>query len=290
MNDKLVVEIVCDGNAKIGFGHIRRSMTLAEQLTRDGVDVRIVGLSEASRYHLGSVRNAKGKAPIRIFDTPDLTDREILSTQARGQIAVTLDWFGHALPDINIVIYPHNEVKALKQYYVGFDYIMIRSDVLALRSLKLVDRTDEVLIVLGGADLLGQGHSAANRLAQKSFRVTLVQGPLSKNRSIASNYAVAVNPINLPNLMRNCSWAVTNGGSCLFEAMCLGKATLVLPQTPAEQRIADFVQAKDSILGIGLEISSSFTAAQLNAVGERARKAVDGLGASRVSSIVRGLV
>lgn len=285
-----MVDIVCDGNGQIGFGHIRRSMTLAQQLTSDGVDVNLVALSETSKGHLGPTRKVDGKAAIRIFDTPYLTDGELLSTQASGQIAVTLDWFGHAIPDINIVIYPHNEVKALKQSFVGFDYIMIRSDVLALRSLKRVDHTEEVLIVLGGSDLLGQGHSAANRLALDAFKVTLVQGPLSKNRSTAANYDVAVNPDNLAELMRSCSWAVTNGGSCLFEAMCLGKATLVLPQTYAEQRIADFVQAKDAILGIGMEICDTFTAAQINAVGERAYNTVDGLGASRLSLIVRGLV
>ena len=86
-----------------------------------------------------------------------------------------------------------------------------------------------------------------------SYEVTLIQGPFARNKSLSQDYEVLINPPNLPDLIKNAGWVVTNGGGSLFEAMYLGKAALALPQSKEELSIADYMLAKSAILGLGLD-------------------------------------
>ena len=97
------VEIFCDGNKKIGFGHIRRAKTLAHCLENYGVSVQLFGLSEYSRSMLPVKEFNEGGARVAIFDAPNGIEDRIRLSNKLGQITVTLDWFGAETPDFNIV-------------------------------------------------------------------------------------------------------------------------------------------------------------------------------------------
>lgn len=289
MNDRPLVEIFCEGNGNVGYGHIRRSLTLAAQLERDGVDVRVLGLSEEAVRLLPALKFAGRSASIQIFDSPCGIDDKIRAAQASSQITVALDWFGDAIPDVNIVVYPHSEVRGIRKVHIGFEYILIRKEIALLRRASATQGAESVLVFLGGGDLLNQGHETARRLSRQGLEVTLVRGPLAMNRGDGEGYRVLANPENLPQLLASSDWAVTNGGGCLFEAMCLGKAAFVLPQTEAEMKIARFAEERGAVLGIGLDGLRKFDFAELGSVAERGANLVDGRGASRISTIVRGL-
>lgn len=289
MNERSLVEIHCEGNEKVGYGHIRRSSTLAAQLERDGLDVRISGLSEEAKRWLPAPRFAGRSADIQIFDSPYGIDNKIRAARANGQITVALDWFGDAIPDVNIAVYPHGEVRGTRDVYVGFEYILIREKIAMLHRVHATQSAKNVLVFLGGGDMLNQGHEAARLLSRHGLDVTLVQGPLATNMSDGEGYRVLINPEDLPQLLEACDWAVTNGGGCMFEAMCVGKAAFVLPQTEAEKKLACFAVEQGAVLGISLDGLRKFGIAELGSVAERGANLVDGSGAARISTIVRGL-
>lgn len=281
------VDILCDGNDKVGFGHIRRALTLAAQLERESVAVRVIGLSEQSSALLPPVTTCNSEPAMTIFDSPLDVDRRIMRLTDQGRLSLALDYFGSAIPDVNIAVYAHGQVRAMRASYVGFEYILIRDEISLLRGSPSSGRAIRVVVMVGGGDILGHGHIAARILAETGCDVTLVQGPFSVSARQCSNYAVRITPLDLPELFAGCDWAVTSGGGSLFEGLCLGKAVHVLPQTDAETRIAQYVDSREGLLGIGLDSLRAYSPLEVRDVGERGARLVDGMGAARVSKIVR---
>lgn len=287
MNGSPRVDILCDGNDKVGFGHIRRSLTLAAQLEREGAAVRVLGLSEQSRAMLPAMTPDDSEPAITIFDSQLDVGEKIRRLSEQGRLSVALDHFGSVVPDVNIAVYAHQEVRAVRANYVGFEYILIRDEIRLLRGARFSGRASRVMVMVGGGDILGHGHIAARTLAAAGCDVTLVQGPFSVSPDPCPGYAVRTNPSDLPELFAGCDWAVTSGGGSLFEGLCLGKAVHVLPQTDAETRIAQYVDSREGLLGIGLDSLRAYTALEVAEVAEKGGPLVDGLGARRVSEIVR---
>lgn len=285
-----MTEIFCDGNDKVGWGHIRRSSALAARLEKDGIGVRLSGLSESARRMLPTPKHPGVPARVVVFDSHSGIDDQVRSAHERGQTTVALDWFGATVPNVNIAVYPHQEVRATRDSYIGFKYILVREEIAVLHRTQSTGRAKRVLVVIGGGDLLGQGPEAARRLSDEGLDVTLVQGPLAKGLDADVGYRVLVNPPELPQLLASCDWAVTNGGGCLFEALCVGKAPFVLPQTNEELTIARFAEEHGAVLGIGLECLRSFQPGEIRAISDRGLDLVDGRGVERVSSIIRGLL
>jgi spore coat polysaccharide biosynthesis predicted glycosyltransferase SpsG len=284
------VDIICDGDERIGYGHIRRSLALAEQLEKDGLAVRLVGLSEQAIRALPAVDSSDEPASVVIFDAPRGIEEHIDSVVNNGQACITLDWFGEAVPDVNIAIYPHGELRARRMSYTGFEYIIIRDEIIAQRGAASVGSGKKVLVCLGGGDLLHQAHQAASKLSEQGLDVVLVQGPLAADTTEDDKFQVLVSPAGLPGLMASADWLVTNGGGCLFEALCLGKAVVVLPQTDQETKIAAYAAEKSTLLGIGMDALRQYGSDELMAVMGRGDNLVDGRGAERISQIVRGLL
>lgn len=286
------IEIYCDGGTALGYGHIRRATTLAAQLERDGLEVRLAGLSPAACALLPDPKTLQGPAGVVVFDAPTGLDERIAQAQARGQNVVALDWFGDAVVDVNVVIYPHQEVRARRHAYVGLDYVLVRGDIALAPQGNGGGRG--VLVVLGGGDLQGTGHAVAGQLAALGLETTLVQGPLAADTRGGAGYRVLVNPPGLPELYASCRWAVTNGGGCMFEAMCKGKAVWALPQTDAESRVASFILEQGGVLGMGMKMDMTrlrdLADTELFPVAQRGAALVDGRGAQRISEIIRRLL
>lgn len=281
------IYIFCDGNEKIGFGHIRRSQALASQLLHDGSSVQIMRNAYQPNVLL-SLMTAKDSMPkIIIFDTPLDIDEKLNFLAKQGQLTIALDYFGNALPDVNIAVFEHQPVLAKRAAYVGFEYIMIRDEISTLGGGVYKDRSGRVMVMVGGGDALCQAHLAAKTLVQTGCKVNLIQGPYALNLPRCADYEVHTNPSNLPELFAGCDWAVTNGGGSLFEGLYLSKAVHVLPQTMAEDRIARHFDSLGCLLGVGLESLRAYSKNEVNNIASKAGHLVDGLGVQRVSKIVR---
>ena len=289
MSGVALIEICCDGNQQIGYGHIRRSSALAVQLEKKGLAVRLIGLSEEAKKLLPVAKEYNQQPSIVVFDSLEGICQEIQKAQTEGKITVTLDWFGNSIPDINIVVYPHSEVKAKKEKYIGFDYIILRDEILKVEK-STGSNNQDVLVCLGGGDLLGQTYEAAIGLKNKGLTVTVVQGPLAKNILSEEGIQTLINPPDFPSLLANCDWAVTNGAGCFFEAMYLGKSAFVLPQTEMEIRIAGYAKERGALLGMGMENLRAFSVDELQKVSEQGKKLVDGHGTERIAAIITNLI
>jgi UDP-2,4-diacetamido-2,4,6-trideoxy-beta-L-altropyranose hydrolase len=285
-----LVIIYCDGNKEIGFGHIRRTTSLAENLRKYGIPVVISGLSEYSISYLPRVEFSTSKLKVVVFDSMIGVGDLILSFQNKGIITVTLDWFGNIVPDINIIVFPHFEPKALLKSYVGFKNIIIRDEILNLPKIPIADVFKNVVITLGGGDILHQSEIAAEILNSKGYNVTVIKGPLAEVKVESLKYRTLINPTNFPDILNSCDWVITNGGGCLFEALYLGKPTFVLPQTELESRIALYARQSNYIVGIGMENLIKLDSHKFKSVSEKSIKLVDGKGLSRIVSIIKQLV
>ena len=289
MSGVALVEICCDGNQQIGYGHIRRSSALAVQLEKEGLAVKLTGLSEEAKKLLPVAKEYKQQPSIVVFDSLEGIDQQIQKAQSEGKTTVTLDWFGDTIPEVNIVVYPHNEVRAKNEKYIGFEYIMLRDEILKVERSQS-SNNQNVLVCLGGGNLLGQAYEAGIGLKNKGLTVTVVQGPLAKNILSEEGIQTLINPPDFPSLLANCDWAVTNGAGCFFEAMYLGKSAFVLPQTEMEIRIAGYAKERGALLGMGMENLRVFSVDELQKVSEQGKKLVDGRGTERIASIITNLI
>ena len=290
MNEFPLIQIFCDGNKEIGFGHIRRSSALAAYLCNQNIPSVLVGLSEDSMALLPKRIFSDAMVKVAVFDSMSGIDDLILSFQKKGIITVTLDWFGNIVSDINIVVFPHEEVKALSKSYVGFDNIIIQDQILSLKRMPFRGSSQKVVISLGGGDLLGQSFNAAESLISQGFDVTVIKGPLAKIDVNECSFPVLVNPSNFPDILNSCDWAVTNGGGCFFEALYLGKPAFVLPQTDMELKIALYATQFDAILGIGMVDLNNINQNKFETVSQNGMNLIDGNGLSRIASIIKELL
>jgi spore coat polysaccharide biosynthesis predicted glycosyltransferase SpsG len=280
------IELVCDGSHSIGYGHVRRTLTLAEALRRDGRRVRVRGMSHQAQSLLPSKIAQEDDAAVVVFDAPAGVDPWIRRARDAGQVVVALDWFGEVEPDVAIVVYPHHLVRARQRSYVGLEYQMIRAEITEQhRCLE----GEGVVVMLGGGDVRGQGHLAAGHLANQGLRVSLIQGPLATDCEPKVQYEVLVDPHDLPARLASSAWVVTNGGSSMFEAMYLSKAVVALPQTDAEKILATFALERGALLGIGLKYLRRYDREELHPTALRAAALIDGRGAQRVAEIVGAL-
>lgn len=290
MNEYPLIQIFCDGNTEIGFGHVRRSSALAAYLCDRNIPAVLTGLSKDSKDLLPNSNFSDEMVKVAVFDSMSGIEDLILSFQKKGIKTLTLDWFGDIISDINIVVFPHQEAKALSKSYVGFENIIIRDEILALTKMHFSGRSEKVVISLGGGDLLGQSLKAAEILVSQGFNVTLIKGPLAKIDKGKCNFPVLINPSNFPEILNSCDWAVTNGGGCFFEALYLGKPAFVLPQTDMELKIANYVNQYNAILGIGIENMVNINKTIFETVSQNGMKLIDGNGLSRIASIIKGLL
>lgn len=280
------VHLLCDGGPTMGLGHIRRSMVLCRQLEQQGITVSMQALSTPAVHLLPASQEPSDATPVFLFDAPAGIDDAIELARSEGRKVVALDWFGRAEPDVNIAVFAHQPVRARERAYAGLEYVIVREE---LADPKPAEERG-VLVVLGGGDVLGQGHQVARLLARQGWETTLVQGPFAQDRSTGGSYRVLVDPPELPQLLLACEWAVTNGGGCMFEAMCAGKTVVALPQTPAEWRVATAVHERGGLLGLGVEALPAHRSSQFPSVASRAKSLVDGRGARRVAQIVQGML
>ena len=76
----------------------------------------------------------------------------------------------------------------------------------------------------------------------------------------------------------------------MMEMMCLAKAVHVVPRTPSEISFARDVLSRGAILGMGLDGLKVPSEEAMQKTSQRARRLVDGQGASRIVAEIRKLI
>lgn len=282
------VHIYCDVTPRIGYGHLRRSLSLYKSLLRNNHSVSISYLNKASvNFFPTEFLSRTDNSNLVVIDSPFDISKCIEQARIQDLTTVTLDWFGNIEPDYAINVFNHKECKAKKEVFVGIKYFMIRDEITTLPK-KI--RGKDVVISMGGNDLNGYGPIIAENLSTNQLHPLLINGPLAKHCKEIKRYRSISNPDNYEELILDSSWMVTNGGTCMFEGMCIGKGVLSIPQTKAENTLAHYLYDQGGLLGVGMRCLRSYTKDEIRKASDIAVNLVDGLGLKRVTSIISSLL
>ncbi len=277
--DEVDIEILSCHSPEIGMGHRVRSEALASHLGARGFRVK----------HLKSKRDlhmAKPVSQVRIFDCPENISGQLRESADKGVRTVGLDYGFSPPPDIVISVMEHVVPLPPGERYSGFQFAIVREEIRR----EVPRDLGYVVVVLGGADFRKIGPSVASQLAHGlAEEVILVQGALTEPHSGPSNYRTETNPTNFAQILAGADWVVCNGGGTLFEAMSLGKAAFVVPQTQKEQRIAATLKDLGAVIGFGELLDGQVSLDTKARVGASAKQVIDGRGVERIGDLVESI-
>ncbi len=282
------VEVLCDGGGAYGYGHIRRSYTLARALEKEKYPVKFTVLSKSKKFFIPDFTSTDIEPVIQVLDLPYEIRPWVDQANEKNIPTIARDYFGNARPTLTISIYEHRTPLPAGCRFSGLEYALIRSEILQHTPPTV---GDGVVVMIGGSDLNRVGESIALSLTASGKLVNLIEGPAIKENYATNlpNVTVLYTPKNLESYMATCEWAVTNGGGSMMEMMSLGKAVHVVPQTKDELLLAQIVFDKGALLGIGLDKLRVPTFEEIKQVGKQARKLVDGHGVDRIIKIIEGI-
>jgi spore coat polysaccharide biosynthesis predicted glycosyltransferase SpsG len=247
---------------------------------------------------------------VLILDLGPSSMRKRLSCKFDSSKILCLDLFSREfLPDIIVNLLDHsNQMRRVyaslgrsHDYFEGPEYAVIRSELLAHRPIALEARgkSYNLLITMGGADPSRRTLDALRDLKafrDKSWTVTVILGPLFPEdyqreiRKIAPNGTLILNaPSTYDLVLASADLVLCSGGGGLLECMCLGKATVVYPQSLAEESHARF-HAKSHSCAMESCLADMLTSEKRRQeLSANAYQKVDGLGAKRIANIVKRL-
>lgn len=317
---------ICDASAKIGLGHIYRSMAVAHEMVRQGISSEIFTppLDEALREKIATFGiphreyTSTTELSQSFYVFVDLSERNpTLADWLKGCPArrIALDTFQiHQIP-YDFFVCPHFEESQIPRntptrLLEGLTYLIFLPSLLEAAKLSRQrprNTFNKVLVTLGGADPHQRMPEFARCLSALKADFRYVLGPAfsEANRQallqVLDRDSVLIAP---PDLSQAYAWAdlaITAGGLSKFEATLFGLPTLLLPQNDLEERLSlDFAQrgtAKilgrtDRICGEDLFQSVSQILEQtleLKKMAQQALKIIDGKGAERVVAAVLAL-
>lgn len=272
-----------DGGGQFGFGNICRSGEMARELARRGHEVFSVALSPKARGLCSRPMEDRGRADVVVLDVPYPGNEEVRRAREFGAKVVALDYEGSEAPEAVVALQGGRLMPAGTRCHVGIEFAIIRSEFRAVKG--AAGNIGEVLVILGGGDFQGLSHEIARKLP--SVPLCIVQGPNAGTLQIErDNVRVLQSPSALPELMSECPWAVTSGGTTMLEMLHLGKATHVVPRTVAETKFARQFLEKGALLGLGLEDLCEPGYGQRRSCERKGPELVDGHGAERIADIV----
>ncbi len=318
--------ILTEGSQEIGFGHLRRSATLARELMRSphASKLRVVVLTETTAENIPeSVRDLFNDLPWSIAPEPVFTNpnpnllildleqtklRHVLLSKPDACRALALDWFDETiLPDATVNLFDHSgSMRAAytacgraDHYREGPDYAIIRPGILAHASpICSATPAKRAMITLGGADPSKRSIEAIQLLAPYAAQMEalVIAGPLfgedyvnTLYQTATASFRILKNPDDFDALLASSDVVICGGGGTLLEAMYLGKAAVVLPQTAAEASHARFhVNAGAAVFAEQLARILLDDAFRFSTM-EKARNRVNGCGARNIAELAKEL-
>jgi len=284
------IEISVMGNERVGSGHVRRGIALANELQHHNIRFSVTDDSDGWAVDMIEASDYAVPKPISwpptdlvILDKLDTTREEVSRFKANGSIVVTIEDLGAGSQQADLVInalYPTDPHRKWKTNMVnGPDCVDLRPEFIGLPDYEITDNK-RVLCMFGGTDPSHLGKRVANNLTN----VTLI--PPHADAEVAYE-------------MMNHDVLITSAGRTVYEAAAVGIPTIVIAQNARE--------ATHSHLGVGnlyLGVGSVVTDSQIQTtvkglladrqlrtdLSETGRKSVDGLGLQRIAWRVEGLL
>jgi len=263
------VLITTRGDARIGIGHVLRSLELVQtfigpwrasiHVDEEGEASRVIQQRGGPLVMGPLLQTVQALLPeILIVDRPD-PDAGVLHALRRvvpRLRIVGLDYFERDRSALDLVINLWNRGKTSTAetghgYYEGLEYAIIRRRFVPFRRAKVQFASDirRVLVTFGGADLRHatiETIQALDKRVPAGFDVDVLAGPLCAEtnriaraiRSVRQRFTVHVDPPDVEAIMGAADLAITGGGTTLVELCYLGIPSVVYPATPEEQGFA----------------------------------------------------
>lgn len=258
MHSKATVVFRVAGGASVGFGHLRRSWTLADRLTSESMAVYFISSSldattilAKADFHVALERSADvidrtveclrslGSPVLCVVDDPQVTG-DGLAMLKRYAPVVCIDDTGERRVPVDLVVNGSADAESLTYhglsetcYLLGPRYMLLRPEFASSPARRVVSaEVARVLIMAGGGD--------AGRLLPDLVRVvgeTLPQAamdvvigpfgsPLTIPASLQTRVTLYQSPPSVRSLMLKADLAVSAGGQTLYELAASSTPTL----------------------------------------------------------------
>lgn len=313
------LKIYTHGSRSLGLGHVRRSLSLAKDISTDLVTtVSVVEgfelISEEERV-ASSVLIKPGvvkpsKSDLVLIDMDKECGKQLYDQFVGSQQFMALDWFDtKRLPAICWNLYDHSQQmrKAFSSkirgslYFEGPQYAIIRDEIRRLRPRhpqKTPYNRVNITVTIGGADPYKRTLDVADdlrKLGKHVNELTFIVGELTESRMEdelskllrGTNYQIMRAPKKFAEYLANADLVVCNGGTTLLESMHLGKPTVVYPQTEAERSHAVH-HAHNGACSLSEELEETVASEYLREkLACKAWETVDGKGSRRIAETIR---
>lgn len=320
------VTFVVEGSHAKGMGDVYGMIPVAEELRRGDCAPLFLALGRKSApallrgrgldaEHVASLDRAAerlaGLPPgVAVFNRQNTAPHVLRRVQRAGHRVVTVDDVGPgaAVADLRI-----NPLYHVPDSLEGPDLVPLRPEFRQARRRRGPEpgRCRRVLLTLGGADTHGFMPLLIRALAGLLDQATaiLVMGPCFAARQATADLAARAFPdlrllwnvSDMAALMAEAHLAVSAGGMTMFELCCAGTPTVVVCGEPFEEESAEGLARRGAVLNLGFggrldPAHLRHTVARVlgdraarQTLSRNARRAVDGLGATRIAGHLRSL-
>ena len=277
-------------NHHVGHGHLRRVLTLAEELQHHDIGIMLHPDSDATALaHIPVQWHATDfvKPDVIVNDTLDTDLSEFVVFDALAPRVHFEDKSAKGAAAVINSLYPG------AGDYGGPDYAIIRPEFFS------VPKTagEGVLISFGGTDPAGLTETMANKLSLLRPRVIK---PPGRELSNVDENAVVVENASVSEEIARARVVVTGGGHTVYEALFCERPTVCVCQNPREQTHSHldpgFGVFNGGLAGFGGETSAALATINLMADermwGEfhsRTVGVVDGLGVRRCGTLIESI-
>jgi UDP-2,4-diacetamido-2,4,6-trideoxy-beta-L-altropyranose hydrolase len=287
------VLVVTEGGRAVGFGHIRRCLTLAEALRDAGVEVsfRVAG-DDAARAVVQAAGFATGEGAPEAFIFDSYNIDETMLRGVRNTLVID-DLANRPLPaDLLVNTAPGIEQRDYAgltdaKLLLGPRYALLRREFRDVPPRTIRPHVQRVMVTLGGGDpgsLLTEVVQSC-RAVFPDAAVDVVVGPLATTAIEPGEGVTILRQPNMRELMLNADIAVSAGGQTLFELAATGLPAAVIATADNQLRNIAGFEAAGTVVAVS-EIGSLRDQDVREAMSNRGRALVDGLGAERVAAAI----
>jgi hypothetical protein len=299
---RALVEIVADGGAALGYGHVGRCLAVWEALDGDAVFAVAEPAVAAFVRARGAPAGAAPTAPIVLLDRAEPTTAEqVAALQATGRRVVLLDDLGAGRAVADLVVDPPTAARwppTGQPRVGGFEHVLLRREV---RAARRAGEPRGALLALGGSDPAQLTPGLAAALAGAGVEELVVNLGPGYGGAVPAGVTLLRDPAAFVATLAATGLLIAAYGHALLEAALLGvPAVIVVTRVEHREHAAAFA-AHGTALIIDmsdeprpLELAELVTAAiarpeRLQAMAARGPALVDGRGAERVAAAIRAL-
>lgn len=283
-----VIVFRTEGSTRVGLGHLRRSLTLAHELKKQGAGVNFVVNQDPLPIEFLRKYDVEA-AVVEERDTNDLhqtmehaqrwdaralvVDSYAVSgeclAQVRGPVVAVIDDLADRPLPVDLVI--NGVVDAHRLAYqtrpgtrllLGPEYILLREEFAREPKRPIRERIERVLITVGGMDpfVLSPRLIAWTREALGDVAVDVIVGPFFGEQSIAQiermarehqNIRMHSDPPAIRDVMLACDLAVTAGGQTTYELAATGTPAVAIRSADNQTGNLAGLSAKGALAWVG---------------------------------------